>query len=174
MLGRKRTKERNEDVRELQTEVRREVGVYEGLSRGVSGLATLSASAKDLIYLASPYSLNGTSSEKVLESRYQMNCRCVFKFMLQGLNIYSPIVYQHSILSVCGYIDKPTNFWLSLDFGILRQSSGMFVLMLEDWDKSVGVEKEIEFARSKNIPITYIHPDIYILTGRNDGHYTKN
>ena len=74
-----------------------------------------------------------------------MTCRCAYKFLLQGLNIYSPIVYQHSLQNVCGYIDRPTDFWLSLDFGILRQASGMFVLMLQDWDKSIGVEKEIEF-----------------------------
>ena len=140
----------------------------------MSWLATLSASAKDLIYLASPYSLNGTASKKILEDRYQITCRCAYKFLLQGLNIYSPIVYQHSLQNVCGYIDRPTDFWLSLDFGILRQASGMFVLMLQDWDKSIGVEKEIEFANSKDIPITFIHPDTYILTGRNYGHYTKN
>jgi len=169
MLGRKRTRKDNENLHEQPTDQGWEVGMPEGLSRGVSGMETISSNAKELNYLASPYSLNGTADRGILRTRYEQNARCSLKLTMQGLNVYSPVVYHHAIQEVCGYVDRPTNFWLELDFGILKLASGMFVLQLDEWQRSIGVKREIEFARENDIPVTFIHPDAYILTGKDDG-----
>jgi len=169
MLGRKRTRTDNENLHEQPTDQGWEVGMPKGLSRGVSGMETISSNAKELNYLASPYSLNGTADRGIMRQRYEQNARCSLKLTMQGLNVYSPVVYHHAIQEVCGYVDRPTNFWLELDFGILKLASGMFVLQLDEWQRSIGVKREIEFARENDIPVTFIHPDAYILTGKDDG-----
>ena len=45
----------------------------------------------------------------------------------------------------------------------------MFVLQLEAWQRSIGVKREIEFARENDIPVSFLHPDAYILTGKDNG-----
>ena len=166
MLGRKRNRGKDtKNLQELSTESGWEMDLRKRLSDGVPQMGEISTSSKDYIYLASPYSLNNTSSEQEKECRYKQVARCAYKFLLQGISIYSPIVHYHSIQKVCGNIIKPTKFWLELDFGLLKHSQGMFVLMIDGWSQSIGVKREIEYCRKIELPVTFIHPDAYILNG---------
>ena len=166
MLERKRPKKNNEKLQVLQTPNEGWVEMRERLSSGVPTMGEISASAKDFQYLASPYSLNGTAEGDIRTTRYQQATRCAYKLMASGLNIYSPITYHHAVQAVCGFVNRPTKFWLELDFGILQYAKGLFVLMLDGWQNSIGVQREIEYARENGIPVSFIHPDAYILTGK--------
>lgn len=168
MLGRKRSKTNNENLQELPTETSGGMGLQSWLSGRVPEMGEISASAKDFQYLACPYSLNNTADSDEMKNRYEQVTRCTYKLLKTGLNIYSPITYHHAIQRVCGIIKAPTRFWLELDFGILKHAKGMFVLMLDGWQNSIGVTREIEFCRHHDIPISFIHPDAYILTGKED------
>ena len=168
MLGKRRNKTNDEDLSELSTEAIGGMAVPEWMSGRVPEMGEISSSAKDFQYLASPYSLNNTADSSAMRESYEQVTRCTFKLLKTGLNVYSPITYHHAVQKVCGVMRQPTRFWLELDFGILKHAKGMFVLMLDGWQNSIGVTREIEFCRHNNIPISFIHPDAYILTGKED------
>ncbi len=126
---------------------------------------TLDTFRQDIIYLAAPYTLNGTSDEEDKEVRVEQITRTANKLMQMGLNIFSPVTHSHAVQQIADLSHLSTKDWLIKDLEFLTFSAGMFVLMLPDWEKSVGVKREIEFARAQKIPITFIHPDKHIMTG---------
>ena len=129
-------------------------------------MGALATEAKSFVYLASPYSLNNTADEDSMECRYKQITRCCHTMMATGLNVYSPITHHHSVQSVGGAINQSSNYWLSLDFGILKHAKGLFVLMLDGWQNSIGVKREIAYAREHlDIPVMSIQPDKFIMTG---------
>jgi hypothetical protein len=131
---------------------------------GVQSVEDLAAQAKDFIYLASPYSLGGTADDAAMDRRHRQITRCCHALMRLGANVYSPITHHHSTQSVGGTIEGDSNYWLTIDFGVLKHAKGMYVLTLDGWEKSVCVSREIEYARDTlNIPVIFIRPDKYIL-----------
>lgn len=54
--------------------------------------------------------------------------------------------------------DLPTDadYWLRQNLAFLSRCDKMYVLQLEGWEKSDGVQREIAFATEHNIPIEYI------------------
>jgi len=130
----------------------------------VQSVEDLAAQAKDFVYLASPYSLGGTANDADMDRRYRQITRCCHALTRLGANIYSPITHHHSTQSVGGIIKGDSNYWLAIDFGVLKHAKGMYVLTLDGWEKSVCVSREIEYARDKlDIPVMFIRPDKYIL-----------
>lgn len=167
MLGFRRAKRQNdENVRELSTEAGRNVGLPEGMSTGVQGVEGLASQAQGFVYLASPYSLNDTADDAARNQRFEQITRCCYTLMNTGVSVYSPITHHHVVQSVGEAIKGDINYWLRMDFGILKHANGMYVLMLEGWEKSVGVSREIEYARDTiKIPVIFIYPDKYIRSG---------
>ena len=106
---------------------------------------------KGFIYLAGPYS---HVLQTKREQRFLLLTIKAAELMLEGITVYSPITHGHTIAD-CH--DLPTDFewWSSHCLGMLEQASKMIVLKLADWDISVGVAAEIEFAKSLGIPIEY-------------------
>ena len=109
-----------------------------------------------LTYLASPYS-HPDPIQKV--ERYRTVCRVAGDLMKRGKTVFSPIAHSHPIEE--HFRDKSTeghDFWLRQDFAVLRHCTEMLVLMLEGWERSVGVAAEVEFAGRCGIPVFYIDP----------------
>lgn len=52
----------------------------------------------------------------------------------------------------------PKERWLDFDLAVLAICKRLFVLKLEGWENSPGVQKEITFARSLQIPIQELEP----------------
>jgi len=126
----------------------------------------LAAEAQGFVYLASPYSLNNTADEAAMDCRFAQITRCCHTMMTAGLNVYSPITHHHAVQDIGGAINKSSDFWLRLDFGLLKHASGVFVLMLDGWQNSIGVTREISYARDHlGIPVMFIQPDKNILAG---------
>lgn len=107
-----------------------------------------------LVYLASPYS---HPNPDVMHARYEKACRAAAALMLRGECIFAPIAHSHRIGQVMGR-STDHEFWLRQDFAILRHCSHCVVLMLEGWDKSVGVREEIDYCVANDIPVSYMHP----------------
>ena len=142
--------------------------MQERLSRGVPELETLETTPKNLIYLASPYTLNGTADETEMQKRYEQVTRCAHMLMAMGMNVFSPITHSHAVQSVRWPLSINTGEWLQIDFAYLRHAHGMAVLMLDGWQNSIGVTREIEFCRKHYIPIMFLQPDKLILEGEED------
>ncbi len=119
---------------------------------------------KPISYLASPYSLGGDSSEEERADRFRMVTRQAWRLFKDGVNIYSPITHHHCIQQVHP-IELDTDEWMQYDLAFLHASERLYVLQIPHWDKSTGVRREVEYAIEHNIPIEYIDPDMFVLTG---------
>lgn len=106
-----------------------------------------------IIYLAQPYSINADAALR--EERYQVAVKKVAEYMNQGYNVFSPILNSHSP-SVQYGLPCTWDFWQKVDREYIAICGEMWVLCLPDWDKSVGVKEEIEYANLIGIPVKYI------------------
>lgn len=109
--------------------------------------------APGFTYLASPYS----HADLYTEVRRYYLARAATRLLLDaGFLIFSPIVYSKRLKTAADNHDY--GFWMRIDLSILERADRLWVLQLEGWDNSVGVEEEITYANSRGIPITFLHP----------------
>jgi hypothetical protein len=107
-----------------------------------------------LTYLASPYSHKDTN---IRIRRSVSACKMAAKLMSEGRIVFSPIAHSHPIGAwLPPDVRHSHEFWMEQDLAILTHCTELVVLKLEGWEKSEGVTTEIEFAKRKGIPITYI------------------
>ena len=106
-----------------------------------------------LIYLATPYS---HPDWEVKKQRYKEACVMAAKLMENGNLVFCPIAHSHPIETYGMPELKSGDWWLRQDFAILEHCDELVIYMMPGWDVSYGVNKEIEFARNKGIPIVYI------------------
>lgn len=108
-----------------------------------------------MIYVASPYSHPDTAHR---EMRYEMIRNYVAKHQPAYMEmLYSPIVHWHD---AAVQYDMPTNwdFWWRLNREMIDLSSKILVVQLDGWDKSKGVEAELDYAKLINKPVTFHDP----------------
>jgi hypothetical protein len=106
-----------------------------------------------LIYLASPYSHR---YDYIRQRRFEDVSRVAAKLMERGNLVFCPIAHSHPIETLGLPKRMPGDWWLKQDFAVLKHCDEVQVLKLKGWDKSYGVQKEIEFAKKNKIPVTYI------------------
>lgn len=109
-----------------------------------------------MIYLASPYT--HSNPHRVI-SRYQNTCHFVAKMLEQGAPIFSTIVHNHNLAK---QYSLPTDqeFWWDYNKQMLKQSREVWVLMLDGWEDSAGVRREIDYATVLGLPVEYMEmPD---------------
>lgn len=105
-----------------------------------------------LYYLASPYS---HVDKKVMEERYEQVMEAGVLLSKQGFLLFEPITTSH--VKAQRY-ELPTNFewWQRHNHAVIdRCDGGIIVLMIDGWDKSKGVQDEINYAAQKDKPIIY-------------------
>lgn len=111
----------------------------------------------NLIYLASPYSVNAENDPVLREIRFIKTCKAfaALQEMYPDHIIYSPIVNFHYIAIYADlpkgheYYDKYHEYYISkCDF--------MVILKLDGWDISEGVEKECTLADKYEKHIDYL------------------
>lgn len=108
-----------------------------------------------MIYIASPYS---HPNPDVRQARYEAACRTAVTLLRTGQIIFSPIVHSHP-LAAFGLPDDWA-FWGRIDRAMLEWCDEVVVLMLDGWDRSVGVREEIAYARALGLPIRYLPADV--------------
>ena len=103
-----------------------------------------------MIYIASPYS---NASDKELRAKtikkYSAN---QFKF---GHHVICPITLGLALASV-EKLSNDSQWWISWCLDLLSRCDELHVLCFDGWETSSGLQAEIKFAKSRNIPITYI------------------
>ena len=116
--------------------------------------------SEKLIYLASPYS---DPDWKVERARFYAVCDAAVKMVAAGLRVYSPIAHTHPIAERAGLrgiaLPKGYEFWREFDERMIAACDELWILMLDDWDDSAGVRREVEFARSIDKTVCVIEPD---------------
>lgn len=111
-----------------------------------------------MIYLASPYSaLSGTDPDSAKRLRHLRFCqtmaaqKVLFNY---GYPVFATIVHTHITVRTYG-LPTDAEFWKTYNHHMIDLSTAVFVLRLLDWEKSIGVADEIDYAIYTGKPI---HP----------------
>lgn len=106
-----------------------------------------------MIYLASPYNHEKRS---VMEQRFRAAADVTTKLIEKGTVVFSPIVHNH-YLAVNYDLPRDFDFWMAYDLPMLDLAEELYVLALVGWHTSKGVATEINHAKSRNIPISFVN-----------------
>jgi DNA-binding transcriptional regulator PaaX len=117
------------------------------------------------IYLANPYS---DPSPAVRNQRFQAALAATAKLKKLGLVVFSPIVHSHLVAQELDRLDdKPIDiastcwdFWKRDDEVFIQHCSEVWVLMLEGWHRSVGVNAEMELAHQYRKPVKFYNTEL--------------
>jgi hypothetical protein len=105
-----------------------------------------------VIYLASPYA---HINPEIMEERFQLVCEAAAIIMRNKLACYSPIAHNHPI-AVAHKLPRTWDFWQLMDLPLLTRATQLWVLKLDGWNESKGIEAEVAFARAAGIPVSWI------------------
>ena len=110
-----------------------------------------------IIYVASPYS---HESPFVREDRFRAVEQFTAKLIKTGVKAFSPIAAFHHMVRQFA-LPTDAKYWSEFNYHFLKNSDRLYILQLEGWDTSKGVQMEIEWARELYIPIFY-HPSSFM------------
>lgn len=110
-----------------------------------------------MIYLAAPYAHPRT---EVRQIRYQQVSLVASVLMERGHDVYSPITHGHALVSNGCSVDAKR--WLSHGLTMLQACSQFAVLTLAGWERSEGVNCEINEASNAGLAVQYINYDEFI------------
>lgn len=107
-----------------------------------------------MIYLGTPYS---HENQAIMYFRYAVNKEMTAMFLKEGKFVYSPIVHNYDIAREFNF---PTGFepWKEFDLHMVDLSHTVYVLTLPGWERSVGLQAEMEYAIKKKKWIVYVTP----------------
>lgn len=108
--------------------------------------------SKPRFYLAAPYS---STDEKVIEDRMQRFGKVASDLINQGMIIQSPLT-NHLLIQQGHKIAGDWGFWRNYSTEVLKSCTVLLVLMLDGYENSPGVTREIIEAERRNIPVVYI------------------
>ncbi len=73
---------------------------------------------------------------------------------MDGRKIFSPITHTHPIAQ--HGLPKDWTFWRDFDLEYLEFCESMIVLTMDGWEKSKGVQEEIQIMTKMHKPISYL------------------
>jgi hypothetical protein len=112
-----------------------------------------------MIYLASPYS---HPDPAVVEQRFQQVCLASSVLMARGLFVFSPIAHTHPI-AMAGKLPTGWDYWQRYDRRMIEACEQFYVLTIDGWQESKGVQAEIGIARELERTVYALTPDFEVL-----------
>ena len=107
---------------------------------------------KPLVYLSVPYT---HVDKNVVLNRFEMVNRIAAHLMKRGETVFSPISQNHPIATQCG-LPVEWEYWEKFDRDFLSCCHKLYVLMLDGWRESKGVQAEIKIASELCMDIEYL------------------
>ncbi len=104
-----------------------------------------------MIYLASPYSHPDAA---VRQQRFEAACRVAAELIRRGHVVFSPIAHSHSIAQ--HGLPMDWGFWEAQDRRLLAACDELWVLKLDGWQHSRGVQAEIAIARALGKAVRFV------------------
>ena len=111
-------------------------------------------------YLASPYSpypgldLPPVARVQLMNANYVQVCAYAAWLHKQGIWVFSPIVHWHNIAVEYG-LPKDAKSWGSYNAAMLSRAIGVIVACMPNWDRSLGIQEEIEIGKQLPQKICY-------------------
>lgn len=106
-----------------------------------------------MIYLACPYS---HESRAVRQFRFEAANKVAGVLMRRGLGVFSPLSHSHPIVAAGGPDDH--DLWMGHCAAMLFHCRSIYVLQLDGWKESRGVQAEIGLADDLGLRLTFVHP----------------
>ena len=103
------------------------------------------------VYLAIPYT--GNEETSFIEAN-----KMAGHIMSQGHILFSPISHTHPIACECD-LPKHWEFWRSFDVAFIEWCDELWVYCMEGFEKSCGVNAEIDIALGLNKRVRYLNTD---------------
>ncbi len=103
---------------------------------------------KPVAYLASPYA---HKDESIKLYRQQAVTKAAARLQENGHFVFSPLT--HNIPLIEEGITNSWDTWKSYDLSMLLKCDALYVLKLEGWETSQGVQEEIKAAKEIGLPI---------------------
>jgi hypothetical protein len=108
-----------------------------------------------MIYLASPYSHTNAA---IMHERYAAVCRAAAALIKIGHHIYSPIAHT-KVIGDYGHLPQTDfEFWRSFDEHMIGLSESVWILTIDGWCESVGIQSEFKIARRLKKPLYAVIP----------------
>lgn len=101
------------------------------------------------IFLACPYS---HPDAQIVELRFVACNRVAAQIVESGHAVFSQVTMSHPINQVLQHTEKANigKMWAPVDAIFLDVMEELIILDLEGWDKSAGIQREIEFYQGRN------------------------
>lgn len=112
-----------------------------------------------LIYLASPYS---HSDPKIQEQRFLAAAEATAKLQDRGHLIFSPIVHSHHCVPFTEKKGGAFGDWEALDKAFIDRCDEIWVLELDGWSTSTGVNAEVEYAILQGKRVRFLFDDLSV------------
>lgn len=107
-----------------------------------------------MIYIASPYS---DVSDAVRYDRFIRAQAYTHHLMAQGVVCFSPIAYGRQFEKAFA-VAPDYETWLDFNNWMLLASQELRILKLRGWEKSRGIQHELQLAEAHGIAITFAEP----------------
>jgi hypothetical protein len=110
-----------------------------------------------LIYIASPYS---HKDQTIMDIREEMITAIAAGLTERyGYSMFLPITQSAAMARFNPNLDGAFDAWKSIDeFTISDKADEVWVIMLDGWRESVGVQAEIVCADKHNVPVKFYDP----------------
>jgi hypothetical protein len=122
-----------------------------------------------LIYLASPYSAPKGAGDfdaaRIREERYNAAVDAVAVLMQAGVHVYSPIAACHPI-ALKHALSTDAAYWRAFNHAMIDSCGEVWVLELEGYGSSVGVNGEVEYAIAQGKRVRCVDPSGVLATVR--------
>ena len=113
---------------------------------------------KPLVYLASVYGYpyDDTITPQIREKRFKLVSKVAGKIIQKSeVDVYSPVAHSHPIAKY-GKIPTHTEYWANYCNRMLGFCDELWILDVENWDKSHGIKEEIAYAKVTDKPIKMV------------------
>jgi hypothetical protein len=106
-----------------------------------------------LIYIAAPYSHD---DKLIVDARVVKVMQTDANLIRKGFVTVTPLS-KHFILNVGDQIPGDWDYWKRYSITLLKKCDEMFVLPIEGWRESEGVQDEIAYAKKKGKPVRFVN-----------------
>lgn len=104
-----------------------------------------------MIYLATPYT---HKDQSVVQKRVDDTCEAFSILSALGKIVLSPILLSHPV-SVRYNIGSTWEVWKKVDLEYIKTCDELYVITLDGWKESVGVQAEIIAAKELGVKVSY-------------------
>jgi hypothetical protein len=130
------------------------------------------------VYLAGPYTAKGeqalTDLRKQLTqgARFNMLTKFAAQIMAAELLVYSPITHSHP-MTLHEALPGTWAYWERMDREMLSICSELWIMKLDGWEESEGLQHEIRIAREMHKPVVFIDPTREAVAAAIDAYKVK-